>query len=186
MPVSVLKRLLTVGILVSGLPLLTATGADATAKQGQLCSKTAVNTQDGALTCAKDASGRYRWRSSTATTAATKAPTTKKTAVATVPVTTKAPATKKTAVTTLPVTTKAPATKKTAASTVPVTTKAARAVKTAKTTPVAAATATGSGTAKKGQFCKKTAIGQTETGAGGIKLTCTARATGGTPHWTQS
>ena len=55
---------------------------------------------------------------------------------------------------------------------------------TKSTTKSTSAAATGSATvAKKGQFCKKADTGKTATDASGVKLTCTADAKGGTPHW---
>ena len=153
-----------------------ASGAVAAAKKGQLCAASAVNTQDSGLTCTKDANGRFRWTAggtaAPATTAAT-VPSTKKPATTKKPSTTKKPAAAApTNVTGVRSATKAP--------------RATKTVKTASSAPATVAAAAGAVTAKKGQFCKRAAIGQTATGPGGVTLTCTASATGGTPHWKQA
>ena len=176
MSASARTRVIAVGLLLSGVSLVFTSGAVAAAKKGQLCAASAVNTQDSGLTCTKDANGRFRW-----TAGGTAAPATTAPAV---------PSTKK------PATTKKPSTTKKSAAAAPTTvvavlstTKTSRATKTVKpasATPTTLAGAAGAVTAKKGQFCKRTAIGQTATGPGGVTLTCTASATGGTPHWKQA
>ncbi len=158
-------------IVGTTLPILSVLPASAATKSGQLCAKSAENTQVAGLTCAKDASGKLRW--STRQVSATVAPT--------VPKTTPKAATTK--ATTKPIPKIGTNSKTTNAAQTATT--VSLSPKTAKTkAPAAPVAGTTASAAQKGRFCKKDAIGRTAKDSSGVLLKCSANPNGGTPQWT--